>query len=704
MMQAAVLVATLCAAPIDFDTDVLPVLTRAGCNSGACHGAAAGRGGFKLSLFGGDPGADYRAIVQDLEGRRVNLARPDRSLVLLKPTWEVDHEGGQRFASDGSQAALLKAWIEAGAPRLAQRRLVRLRVEPAQANVEQVPATLPLVATAEFSDGSSRRVEESAVFTPADPASTAVDARGAIKVLRPGRHTIVVRYLTDVVAVQITAPHVNPPLTLAQLPRNSWIDEEVNSALAALRLPPSPRADDATLLRRVTLDLTGRLPTPERVRSFLADQSSGKFATEVDRLLASPEFTEYWTFRFARWLRVRTGPNDAQGTKALHGWLREQIAASRPLDDWTAELVTAQGDSHTYGAAGFHRNAADARGQAEYVAESLLGIRLRCANCHNHPLDRWTQDDYHGLAAIFARLERGPVVSLKSSGEVIHPVTGEAAIPKLPGEQFLPPDKDNRAALADWITGSDDRRFAKAQVNRLWHAVFGRGLVEPIDDLRDTNPASHPQLLDRLADDFVSRRYDLRHTLRLLAGSAAYQRSNRPLPQSQSDDRFYSHARARPLLPEVLLDAVCDALGSPVQINEAQHELPPGVRTIGLYSPELATPMLGPLTGCVVGRPCLTAGDSTASLDDLAVQLHWINGQLVNSRLGDSWHALAKLARGHTPTDELIKEYYLRTLSRLPTREEQEFWNKELAGESRAERCTDFAWSLLSCQEFVTNH
>ena len=336
-----------------------------------------------------------------------------------------------------------------------------------------------------------------------------------------------------------------------------------DAALAALRLPPSPRADDAALLRRVTLDLTGRLPTPERIRAFLADKSSGKFAAEVDRLLASPEFTEYWTFRFARWLRVRTGPNDAAGTKALHGWLRQQIAAGRPLDEWTAELITSEGNSHEYGPANFHRNATDARGEAEYVAESLLAIRLRCANCHNHPLDRWTQDDYHGLAAIFARLERGPVVSLKLSGEVIHPVTGEAAIPRLPGERFVQPSEDNRAALADWITSSDDRRFARAQVNRLWHALFGRGLVEPIDDLRETNPASHPQLLDRLADDFASHRYDVRHTLRLLAGSAAYQRGDRPLPEAKSDDRFYSHARARPLLPEVLLDAVCDALGEP---------------------------------------------------------------------------------------------------------------------------------------------
>jgi len=703
-MNAVVLVVLTFAVPTDFDTDVLPVLTRAGCNAGACHGAAAGRGGFKLSLFGGDPAADYRAIVLDLEGRRVNLARPDRSLLLLKPTWELDHEGGQRFETDSPQAALILEWIKSGAPRQATRRLTGLSVEPAQTAIDSLPATVTLKAVAQFSDGSSRRVDDTAVFTPADPAATEVDARGNVKVLRPGRHAIVVRYLTDVVAVQITAPHPNPPLDLADQPRFNWIDDEINGALAALRLPPSPRADDATLLRRVTLDLTGRLPTADRIREYLADKSGGKFAAEVDRLLASPEFAEYWTFKFARWLRIRTGPNDAAGTKAFHAWLRKQIATGRPLDQWTAELLTAEGDSHELGPANFHRNAGDARAEAEYLTESLLGIRLRCANCHNHPLDRWTQDDYHGLAAIFARLERGQVVSLKPSGEVIHPNTGEAAVPRIPGEQFLPPADDNRPALAAWITSSDHQRFAKAQVNRLWHSLFGRGLIEPIDDLRDTNPASHPQLLARLADDLAAHQYDLRHSLRLMVSSAAYQRSSRPLPAATSDDRFYSHALTRPLPPEVLLDAVCDALGAPVQFDDPRKELPPGVRTIGLYSPQIATEFLGPLTGCASSKLCAVTGDSSASLDDLAVQLHWINGRLVNSRLGDSWHALAKLAYGHEPTEKLIEEYYLRTLSRLPTAEEQDFWRSQLGGESRADRCQDFAWSLLSCREFVTNH
>ena len=708
-MSTLALVAILAAVP-DFDTQVLPILSRAGCSAGACHGAAAGRGGFKLSLFGGDPAADYRRIVHELEGRRVNLARPQRSLLLLKPTWELDHEGGQRFESDSEFARLLTEWIRAGAPRGNGPALIALKVDPPQETVERVPAEVALRVTASFSDGSSRRVDDLAVVTPSDPAATEVAAGGVIRVLRPGRHAVVVRFLTQVVAVQITAPHEHAPLELAGLPVGNWIDGEINATLSALRLPAAPRADDATLLRRVTLDLTGRLPTPERVREYLADQSEGRFAAEIDRLLASPEFAAYWTYKYARWLRVQIHPSDEPATRALHAWLRQQIESGRPLDEWTAEMITSSGDSHGHGPAAFHRNAADARGEAEYVAESLLGIRLRCANCHNHPLDRWTQDDYHGLAAIFARLDRGRVVTFKPSGEVIHPATGQAAVPRLPGERLLPAAGDHRQALAEWITSQEHRRFAKAQVNRLWQSLLGRGLIEPIDDLRDTNPPTHPALLERLAADFSEHHCDLRHTLRLLANSAAYQRSSQAPAGAESDDRFYSHALRRTLPPEVLLDAVCDALGVPLDVQQVEsgwgnvaEKVPPGTRAIGLFTPQLAGSLLGPLSPCTDVREC-GAGPLPARLDDLAVQLHLINGRLVNSRLEDSWHELVKMAYGPMPAEQLVEQYYLRTLSRYPSAKEREYWTEQIKDMPRREKCQDFAWSLLTCREFVTNH
>jgi hypothetical protein len=711
-MWTAVLFASCCAPAIDFDTEVLPVLTRAGCNAGACHGAAAGRGGFRLSLFGGDPAADYRAIVHDLEGRRVNLTDPEQSLLLRKPTWELDHEGGQRFESESPFARVLVDWVRGGARRAAEpRRLVNLTVAPREATIEAIPAQLELTVKAVFSDGASRDFGELAVFTPADPASTEVDSRGVVRVLRPGRHTIIVRFLTEVAAVQVTAPFPGEPIDLSSAPRGNWIDDEIYRALAGLRLPPSPPADTATLLRRVTLDLTGRLPSPERVQEFLVDDRplAEKYAAEVDRLLASDKFTQYWTYRYATWLAVRTGPNDDAGTRAYHAWIREQIASDRPLADWLAELVTAEGDSHQHGPANFHRSAANARDEAEHFAESLLGIRLRCANCHNHPLDRWTQDDYHGLAAIFARLDRGQIIRQRATGDVIHPATGEAAIPRVPGERFIDPAADGRQALAAWLTAPDNRYFARAWANRLWESMFGRGLVHPSDDLRDTNPATHPALLDRLAADFAENRFDLRHTLRLMAQSSAYQRGKVPsapesLAASESDNRFYSKAPAKPIPMPILLRLVCqitDVHVEEVELPGSHVSTKASTAKLQDLRPRIFDPL--DLAGCTGKLRSERDDPLPASLDEMSAQLAWLNGPLLNAKLTDKQSAFGRIAGSRAPTRQLIEEYYLRTLSRLPRKEETSYWQKQITGTTRGKSCEDFAWALLSCPEFVTN-
>jgi len=688
--------------PVDFDTDVLPVLTKAGCNAGACHGAAAGRGGFKLSLFGGDPAADQRAIARELEGRRVNLAHPERSLLLLKPTWQLDHEGGERFTADGSEAAVLLQWIRVGARRTGDKHLIRLEVTPAQTAFDRLPANYGLSALAQFSDGTQRDVSHQATYTPADPAATEVDPRGGVKVQRPGRHSIVVRFLTETIAVQVTAAYPQPSLAADKLPRNNWIDDEINATLTALRLPLSPQADEAALLRRVTLDLSGRLPPPERILAYLADRRSPqeKFAAEVERLLASPEFTEQWTYKLAEWLRIQPGPNDREGTEAYYAWVRKQVEGRRPLNELVAELITADGDSHLLGPPNFHRSAGDARGEAEHVAETLLAVRLRCANCHNHPLDRWTQDDYHGLAAIFARLDRGREVKLKSSGEVAHPATGDAAIPRIPGAAILDPQADGRPRLAAWLTSTDNPYFARAWVNRLWDSLLGRGLVHPVDDLRDTNPASHPALLERLTQDFVAASFDLRHTLRQIALSAAYQRSAATQAGNLHDDRFYSHALPRQLSQEVLLRAVCTATGV------AEHALPLSFAPpTGMVSDRPRQLPFDPLAVAVcAGQPGQARDALAQPPNDLAAQLHWLNGPVVNAKLNDRASALAELSKSNAPAQQLIETYYLRTLSRLPTASEQQFWQRELAGGDWAQKCQDFAWSLLSCREFVTNH
>ncbi|HEX5106308.1 MAG TPA: DUF1549 domain-containing protein, partial [Pirellulaceae bacterium] len=333
-MNACAIILLLAAAPpnpVDFDTEVLPVLAKAGCNAGACHGAAAGRGGFKLSLFGGDPAADYRQIVHELEGRRVNLAHPERSLLLLKPTWQLDHEGGERFAADSPQAKLLTDWIAAGALRESKKTLVGIRISYSEEPSQALPRHLTLHVSASFSDGSTRPVTESTIFSPADPAATVVDDKGRVQVLSPGRHTIVVRHLTQVAAMQITVPYPGKRLKTTDMPRSNWIDDEINSSLQELRIPPAPRADDATLLRRVTLDLTGRLPAPGRVLEYLSDQDEHKFDAEVERLIASPDFIEYWTYRLAEWLRFENAPREPAAQKAYYDWLKQQATGFHPL-------------------------------------------------------------------------------------------------------------------------------------------------------------------------------------------------------------------------------------------------------------------------------------------------------------------------------------------------------------------------------------
>ncbi|MBC7856942.1 MAG: DUF1553 domain-containing protein [Pirellulaceae bacterium] len=708
-MHALVLAAMLLAAePPRFETDVLPLLTKAGCNAGACHGAAAGRGGLKLSLFAGNPAADYDSLVRELEGRRINRAKPADSLFIAKPTGMIDHEGGVRFDFDGPEAKLLTNWVSAGAPRAASGLLRSISLQPAALVGTSIPFKARIQVFAELDDGSKRDVTGMSVFTPGDESALAAKGAGFFTVLRPGRHTVTVRYLSQVRSLSITARREGKPLDLSQAERHNWIDDEVLTALADLGMAPRPRASDAALLRRLSLSLTGRLPSSADVESYLADGKSGKFERLVERLLASEAFVDYWTWRLARQLRVRTLPNDERGTQAFHGWIREQVQVKTPLERMAKEMLVAEGDSWENGAANFHRSAPDARAQAEYLSEVLLGIRLRCANCHNHPLDRWTQDDYHGLAAIFARVDRGRFVRLLGSGEVIHPATVEAAQPKIPGGRFLTSDKDAagdyRGELADWLIEKRTGLFARAQVNRLWKAMFGRGLVEPADDLRETNPATHPRLLDRLRDEFVDNGYDLRHLLRLIALSAAYQRSGvMEDDQGAAAEQFYAGYPRHSLEAEILLDASGDVTGVPESFPNQQA----GTRSVQLVEfskPEHALSVLGV---CSRQESCDAAPAGADSLGQLTTQLHFLNGKLLNERLQDGSGFLAVARQDETPASKIVEQLYLRAYSRRPTQSESEFWSLELKNEpveSRQKKLQDLLWAILSSREFRTNH
>ncbi|MEE3052968.1 MAG: DUF1549 and DUF1553 domain-containing protein [Planctomycetota bacterium] len=695
---------------VDFANDLIPVFTKAGCNAAACHGAAIGRGGFKLSLYGGNPAADYEAIVRQVEGRRVNLARPEESLIVLKPTKQIAHRGGRRLVDGKEGAELLLRWIRQGAGLLSSRSLARVEVAPRKHVAEKPGSSIQLRATAYFSDGSSQDVTRWTVFTAEDPSAVKIDSESAAaKLLRRGRQIVIARYLDRVTPIELIVPLSGSKPDLAAEPRRGFIDREILDALSTLRLSPSPMADDATFLRRVTLDLSGRLPTTTAARAFLADPGPKKRQGVIDRLLASEEFSQYWTLQLAKLLRIHpdqgsgeVAERDQQGALKYHQWLHRQVRDNVGYDRLARSVILATGDSHEVGPANFYRTVKGPRKQAEFMSEVFMGSRLRCANCHNHPLDRWTQDDYHGLAAIFARIEGGQVVKVKASGEVIHPRTLEKALQRIPGEDFLGADiVDGRGRLASWLTDPANPYFSRAIVNRLWKAMMGRGLVEPADDFRATNPPTHPALLAGLADDFVKNGYDLRHTLRTIALSAAYSRSSKATAENKADGSFYSHAIRQGLEPEVLADAISDVLG----VAGRYGEEPKGTRAVTLVDPKTRSVALDILGRCSREESCESPAGSTGGLQR---KLHLFNGALLNARIGAPGGRLDKMIAAGESSLSIAEHFYLVALGRYPGNEESAFWKEQLgenvpAGRQR-ELLEDFVWSLLVCNEFVSNH
>ncbi len=700
----AVLVGAAPTATLDFDTQVAPVLTKAGCNAGACHGAAAGRGGFHLSLYGSNPAADYQAIVQQRGGRRVNLSNPAASLLLLKPTGLLDHGGGYRLDPEQAAAKRLLHWIEQGAARGSPRQLVRFHVQPSSYLAIKTGEQVKIRAWATFADGQQVDVTGWTVFTPEDESAVQIDTVTARATLsRRGRHVVVARYLDRVLPLQFTVPLSDELVPSASARGESFIDQHVHAMLEQLRLPVSPPADDATFVRRLYLDLTGRLPTREQARSYLADKSSVKRGLLIDRLLKSPQATDYWTLYFSRLLRIRSQPKDSVGARKYHEWLHRRIQGETSYAEMVREMLTATGDSHQSGPANFFRAAADPRARAELVSDLFMGVRLRCANCHDHPLDRWTQDDYHGLAAIIAPLQVGRMVSFQAGAEVTHPRTGEAARPRIPGSRFLPTVQAGREAFADWLVAPENPYFARSMVNRLWKRLMGRGLVEPVNDMRSTNPATHPALLDALGTEFRQHGYSWRYMVRTIVSSEAYARSARAVPANQADDRFYSHALVRPLDPEVLLDALVDVTGVP----QRYADLPLGTRAVTLFDSRIPSPQLDILGRCSREESC-EEGTPTAVTGGLTRKLHLVNGALINGKICHEHGYLNQLLKSRLSREEIVTQLYRTCFSRDPTNLEEEHWQRQWKQSAvvaeRQQWFEDLFWSLLACREFVTNH
>ena len=601
----------------------------------------------------------HEAITKQLAGRRVNLASPDQSLVVLKPAEHVEHGGGTVFDIDSESAQLLIRWIQQGAELESARELKSIEIEPKRHVAKKLNQPVRFKAMAKYSDGTTEDVTKWTIFKPEDSASVSVDETQTARVQRRGRHIVVARFQNKVEPIEMIVPLTDEVVDLANEPRANFIDGEVLETLGTLGLPVSEQADDATFLRRITLDLTGRLPNA-------ADVSRGALNRKklVDDLLASDQFNEFWTLQLAKLLRIRAGGGrgnmggqDATGGPVYHNWVKQQLRDETSYAAMARTLLTANGDTQADGPPNFYRTTTNASKQAEFVTELFMGSRLRCANCHNHPLDRWTQDDYHGLAAIFAKVEVAQVIKPRPGGEVIHPVTLEPARQRIPGEQFLTADTTSgRDEFAKWLTSEENPYFAKAMVNRLWKRMMGRGLVEPADDFRATNPATHPKLLNLLADDFVKHDYNIRRTLRLIANSRTYARSANATPQNKDDDRFYSHSLRRPLEPEVLADAIADVLG----VSETYGSQPNGTRAITLISPKTPSRTLDVLGRCGRDESCESGAEPVGGLPQ---KLHMFNGPLLNARIAANGSRLQRSLASEKQPIDIITDFYQAALS-----------------------------------------
>ncbi len=688
---------------LDFPTRILPALTKAGCNTGACHGAATGQGGFKLSLLGYDPELDHLALTRELRARRIDWENPAESLLLKKATREIEHEGGRRFSRDSAAAALLERWVVAGAPYGPKElRVVGIKVEPTEILAASLEETIALRVTAELSDGAREDVTSLVLYSSNDDAVADVTQRGVVQVRGFGSTGIMVRYAGQVAATLVDSPFAGPQnrAAFAAFAPQNFIDKLVLARLERLRVPPSPLADDATWLRRASLDLAGRLPTPEEIQTFLDQpESAEKRPHVIDRLLGSEEFTDLWTLRFADLLLLSGRRGSEAGTTVYHHWLRDQVARNRPWNEIVRALVTAEGRSAEVGPANFLSLANDPRELAEHVGTMFLGTQIGCARCHAHPSDRWTQGDYHQFAAYFAQVTRDDgTVRDGTRGEVEHPKTARAVIPKPLGSAAVRTDRlrSRRAELADWLVAPDNSLFAKSLVNRVWKYLLGRGLVEPVDDLRLTNPASHPALLDALAAHFVARGFDVRDLVRTLTQSRTYQLASQTVPGNKQDDRFHSHALLKPPAAQVLLDMIAQATGVRESFT-GQTEPTRAVQLIGVQTPSHALDVLG---RCSRERSCETASISGGGL---AQALHLMNGSTINRRLNQG--LLAGIQEKKLPDEATVQTLYLHTLSRLPTPAEASEWKSLVAASpKRTEALEDLLWALLNSREFFFNH
>ncbi len=711
-----------------FNRHVQPTLTRTGCNSGACHGALAGKGGFKLSLRGYDPDADHFALTRQAAGRRTDTAEPAASLVLMKATRKLSHGGGSRFDADSDHYALLRDWIAAGAPGpdSAEPTLSKIEAFPPAALLKPKD-TLRVVVRATYSDGTAADVTRWARFTSTEETVAAVSEDGQVTVAAPGETAVAVVFGTRVATATVTVPHPNAvdPEVFADSPKHNLIDEHVLRKLRLLNLPPSPPCTDAEFVRRAYLDACGVLPKPDEVAAFVSDTAADKRAKLADKLLSKPEFVDYWAHRWSDLLLVSTRKLSQQSMLGFYRKVRSAVADNEPWDRFARDVLTASGSTLSNGGGNYFVLHKDVTDLVESTAVTFLGTSITCCRCHNHPLEKWTQDQYWGLANLFSRvgIKNGDrageqYVFGQPTGDALHPRKGVAMPPTpLDGKPLTADSADRREYFVQWLTAPDNPYFARAIVNRIWKNYMGRGLVEAEDDLRDTNPPTNRELLDALAAEFVKAKFDTRHLMRMILTSAAYQRSANPVPGNEADDRFYSRYLLRRLSAEVILDAYSDVTGTPTPFETiavgasggtAKSALyPTGTRAVQLPDSLLVSQFLDSFGRAERGLTCSCEVTKDASVTQA---LHLNNGQTLNDKLRGEKSIVGRWLKADTPNPAVVEELFETALGRGPTKQERQKFLKPLAEASklgpqaRREALEDAVWAVLTSKEFLFNH
>jgi hypothetical protein len=694
---------------VSFRNEIMPLLTKLGCNQGACHGGQHGKGGFKLSLLGFEPEGDYTAIVKSAGERRVMPFAPEESLILLKPTLAVAHGGGKRMEAGSPAYRLLLLWLEQGAPgpRGDDPAIVGLKVYP-QHRLMRPGDEQHLAVIAALSDGSEADVTPSARFDSINEGVATVRPTGLAKAVGRGEAGIMVRYQGHAAMARLTVPFA--PEKPFDFPSQNIIDAKAAAKWRELGLVPSPLCSDAEFLRRAMLDAIGTTPAPDEIEEFTADADPRKRSRLVDRLLDRPEYVDYWTLKWGDLLRVNSEKLGAQGMLAFHLWLREAFRTNLRVNRMVDELVTAQGSIFSNGPANYFRIASSPDDLAETTAQVFMGVRLQCARCHHHPFESYGQDDYYALAAYFARVKTkgsdefglfggDQVIFVSKAGEVFQPRTGKKMAPRPLGGQAVDDPVDRRRALAGWLTTENRGWLARNIVNRYWGYLLGKGLVNPIDDLRETNPPSNPELLDALSGAFVASGYDLKALLRLIMSSRVYQLSAQSTPANRLDTMFFTHYNVKRLTAEQLLDAIDAATGT----VEKFPRLPAGTRAIALPDTNYASFFLD-----TFGRPlrAIACECERSSDPNLSQALHLMNGDVVNRKLAQTGGRLAGLLKDPRLTDQsLVRRLYLLVFNRPPTDVETAAAMTVFAeAPGRAAAAQDLFWALMNSKEFLFNH